>query len=193
MLNRIAIFILLPLCAYSCGQKKSTPKPRGYYRIELPKEHTYRKFDIKGYPYSFDVSTLSTVEPDNSKNAEPYWINIEYPAYNAKIYISYKTAGKNLDKLIEDTHYLVYKHTVKSDAIIQQRFEGSDSIGYGYLYEIDGDVASNVQFYITDEKRNFIRGALYFNTHPNRDSLEPVISYITEDIRYLMENLKWKK
>jgi len=181
----------LALCA-ACSSKRTAPKPRGYYRIALPKEHGYARATPGGYPYSFEVSTLATVAPMREEHSEPFWINVSYPDYNAKIHISYKAVKGNLDRLVEDAHYMVYKHHVKADEITQQRFEGADGRTFGYVYEIGGNAASSVQFYVTDSARHFLRGSLYFNTHPNRDSLQPVIAYITEDIFHLMETTEWQ-
>ena len=176
----------------SCNSKRSTPKPRGYYRIELPQEHTYIRTTLKSYPYSFEVSSYATVTSSDEERSEPYWININYPNYNAKIHISYKPVKDNLGTYVEDMHYMVYKHTIKADEIFQERFENADGKTFGYFYDIGGDAASNAQFYLTDSTRHFLRGSLYFNTHPNRDSLQPVIEYITEDIFHLMETTKWQ-
>jgi gliding motility-associated lipoprotein GldD len=60
------------------------------------------------------------------------------------------------------------------------------------LYEIRGDAASSVQFYLTDSTRHFLRGSLYFNVQPNADSLAPVIDFFMEDIMHLIETLEWK-
>ncbi len=176
----------------SCNSKRTAPKPRGYYRIELPQDRKYARTALKGYPYSFEVSQYTKVAPTTDEHSEPYWVNIDYPGLNAKIHVSYKRVNSNLDKYIEDTHFLVYKHTVKSDGIIWERFENNELHTFGYIYEIGGNAASNVQFYLTDSSRHFLRGSLYFNTHPNRDSLQPVIQYITEDIWRLMESTEWK-
>ncbi|MDR1226115.1 MAG: gliding motility lipoprotein GldD [Prevotellaceae bacterium] len=188
----LAALLIAGALLISACRSATTPKPRGYYRIELPKEPRYKPLHQKGCPYAFDISTLASVTADHDQNAEPCWINVSYSQLNAKLHISYKPLKNNLDKFVEDVHYLVYKHTVKADAITEQRFESTDQKSYGYLYEIGGNAASNVQFYITDSARHFIRGALYFNTQPNRDSLAPVIAYITEDIRRMMESTRWQ-
>jgi gliding motility-associated lipoprotein GldD len=117
---------------------------------------------------------------------------VVYADYNATIYLSYKNAKGNYDQLIEDAHTLVYRHTIKADAITEQRFESNDGKTFGFLYEIGGNAATNVQFYVTDSVKNFLRGSLYFNTQPNQDSLSPIIEFITEDIRHLFETIEWK-
>ena len=62
---------------------------------------------------------------------------------------------------------------------------------YGILYQIKGNAASQVQFLLTDSVKHFLRGALYFNNRPNKDSIAPVANYITEDIVRLMETAEW--
>ena len=192
-------FVLQMVCAAGCvmfscgGGRQGTPKPRGYYRIALPEEHTYAPLSLKGYPYTFDVSTHATATPNTSRGSEPYWLDVYYADYNAIIYLSYKSIEtmNAYAQLVEDAHTLVYRHTIKADAISEQRFESGSGKTFGYLYEIGGNAATNVQFYMTDSTKNFLRGSLYFDVHPNRDSLAPVIEFITEDIRRLMETLEF--
>jgi gliding motility-associated lipoprotein GldD len=62
---------------------------------------------------------------------------------------------------------------------------------YGILYDIKGDAASNTQFFLTDSTHNFIRGALYFEVHPNKDSLAPVLEFINKDLVHLIETFEW--
>ncbi|MDR0711891.1 MAG: gliding motility lipoprotein GldD [Prevotellaceae bacterium] len=181
--------IVILICA--CSGRQGVPKPRGYYRIDLPEKHDYETFTIKGYPYAFDMSTYATAMPNTGKGSEPYWLDVYYTDYNAIIYLSYKNVKNTYAQLVEDAHTLVYKHTIKADAISEQRFESGNGKTFGYLYEIGGNAATNVQFYVTDSVKNFLRGSLYFNVHPNRDSLAPVIEFITEDIRRLMETLEF--
>ena len=94
--------------------------------------------------------------------------------------------------LINDAHTFVGKHVVKADAITQTRYEDSSSSVYGILFDIKGNTASSVQFFVTDSILHFLRGALYFNTEPNKDSLAPVIDFIREDIVHLIESMHWK-
>ncbi|MCR5455573.1 MAG: hypothetical protein K6F33_11355, partial [Bacteroidales bacterium] len=63
---------------------------------------------------------------------------------------------------------------------------------YGLLYGIKGNVASPLQFYITDSTRHFLRGSLYFNCSPNKDSLAPSVEFVRQDIERLFETLIWK-
>jgi hypothetical protein len=49
-----SILIFIVGVAISCNSD-FTPKPRAYYNIELPK-HTYKTFDEKSFPYSFEYN-----------------------------------------------------------------------------------------------------------------------------------------
>jgi gliding motility-associated lipoprotein GldD len=60
------------------------------------------------------------------------------------------------------------------------------------LYNIKGNTASSVQFYLTDSVNHFLRGSLYFDVKPNKDSLAPVINFIRGDIEHFMESFSWK-
>lgn len=170
--------------------KKHTPKPRGFFRIDLP-EKEYRKL-TSNYPYSFEYPVYSEIKNDDSKKNEKYWINIDFPDLNGKIHLSYIEINNNFDQIIEDTRKLAYKHAIKADAINEKLFSKPEKKVYGILYEIEGNAASSVQFFLTDSINHYIRGALYFNVEPNKDSLAPVINFVKEDIRVLIESFEWK-
>ncbi len=174
---------------YSCGNHY-TPKPRAYYRIAFP-EHDYEVLN-RDFPYTFEKATYANVVDDKAPNAEPYWINLDYPNYKGKIHISYKKIEHNLVQVLEDSRKLAYKHSIKADAIGEKLFISPEKKVYGILYDITGDAASSVQFFVTDSVKNFLRGSLYFNAVPNKDSLAPVISFVRKDIIHLMETFEWK-
>lgn len=167
-----------------------TPKPDGYLRIDLP-EKEYQSYH-SNCPYTFEYPVYGKITPDTSRIAEPYWINIEFPQFAGKIHISYKPVKNNINDYIEDSRTLAYKHTIKADAIREKIYSDDERKVYGLLYEIRGDAASSVQFYLTDSIKNFLRGSLYFNVQPNADSLAPVIDFFKADITHLIETLEWK-
>lgn len=140
--------------------------------------------------YSFEhPKNIAYIQKNQRDTA---WFDVVYPTYNARIYFSYKQINNNFQEIAEDSRNFVYKHAFKADAIIENPYEDSDKNVYGMLYEIKGNTASSVQFLVTDSTQHFLRGALYFNNHPNKDSLAPVISYISEDIRHMIETLRWE-
>ncbi len=169
------------------------PKPRGYFRIDLP-DHEYRPFDT-AFPFRFDYPVYTNIAFDEYTRSEPYWLNIDYPQFKGKIHLSYKNLeSTKLNDLIEDSREMVYKHAPKAIGIRESIVNDSKSQIYGTVYTIEGkDAASPFQFYVTDSTQHFLRGALYFYTRPNNDSLEPVISFIIDDIDHLIGTLEWNK
>ncbi len=187
ILTYIGVITLSVLFFSSGCKKKYTPKPRGFFRIDLP-EKQYKDL-ANDYPYSFKYPASASIIQNET---EKYWINIEYPDLGGKIHISYMKIEGNLDNIINDTRKLAYTHTVKADAIHEKVFQKPGKDVYGILYEIEGNAASSVQFFLTDSINHYLRGALYFNCKPNKDSLAPVINFVKDDIVVLMESLEWK-
>jgi gliding motility-associated lipoprotein GldD len=195
--TRLKIFSIVILLAgialfNSCENAPLVPKPRGYFRIALP-EKEYLLYD-PSCPYSFEISVSAQIKNDQYTLTEPCWINIEYPAYAAKIHLSYKNLETNsLYDFTEDAHEMVFKHAQKASGIRESFINLPDQRVFGKAWTIDGsDVASPFQFYVTDSLNHYIRGALYFNLSPNNDSLKPVIEFIIEDIDHLIQTLNWK-
>ena len=167
-----------------------TPKPRGYYRINLPKKN-YHLFDSL-FPYKFEYPDYCKIEIDTLPQAQPYWINLHFGAMKGTLHISYKKLKENFGQCTEDARTLVYKHTVKADDIQEKRIEYPDKQVFGIGYEISGNAASSYQFFLSDSSKNFLRGALYFNSTPNIDSIEPVLKFVKEDIDHFIKTFEWK-
>jgi len=189
---RKILFLLMAVAmmAVSCGEKPN-PKPRGYCRITFP-EKEYARFDSLDLPYTFDMPTYCEMERENSRGAEKYWTNLVFRKLNAKVHLSYKDLNGDLDALIEDSHTLAYKHTVKAEGIEKISYANDTTRVYGLLYSIKGNVASPIQFFVTDSTRHFLRGSLYFNCSPNKDSLMPSIEFVRADVERLFETINWK-
>lgn len=87
---------------------------------------------------------------------------------------------------------MVYEHTVKASAIETKSFSYPEKRVFGNFYELQGQTASNAQFYVTDSTRHYVTANLYFNTRPKPDSLAPAVEYIKKDMRHLIETFKWQ-
>ena len=189
------LLLLLPLLFSSCNSDYA-PKPKAYPRVIFP-EHQYNLFEPADCPFKFEKPVYSTVADDSTyfgyKNSEPCWYTVYISPFNGTINLTYKEIkGKeSFEKLVEDAHKLSYKHTRKADYINQVKIENTHGVG-GLLFDVGGDAASNVQFFLTDTTKNFIRGALYFNNEPNTDSMAPVISFVKEDLKHLLKTFEWK-
>ena len=187
-MNKLFITGLVFMFLVSCNNDYY-PKPTGYFRIDLPEKQYQTIAD--SFPYSFEYPIYGEIQSYSGLEKKDEWINIVFSDYKAKIYISYEQSEQNINGLFEDARTLVYKHTIKADAISEKTFINNEKKVYGILYDIKGDAASSVQFFLTDSTSKFFRGALYFNTEPNKDSLKPVIEFFREDIIHLIESFHW--
>jgi gliding motility-associated lipoprotein GldD len=185
------IALVLLILAFAGCQQDYSPKPRGYFRIDLP-EKQYVKFDST-YPYSFEYPVYAKITPDNRSTSEPFWLNIDFPRFRGRIYISYKPVKSNLPEYLEDSRTFVVKHIPKAEAIDDSLIYRPDDRVFGLIYYIQGSqAASPCQFFMTDSSAHFLRGALYFDVTPNNDSLAPVLNFIEEDIRHMVNTFRWK-
>jgi len=188
-LTSLVLLFFTVLLISSCGEQP-TPKPRSLFRIDIPK-HSFIAFDTN-YPYSFEYADYAYIEEVKRKE-HPYWINIVYPKFKAKVYISYSHVSQNINQFLEDAHTMAYKHISKANDIRQRLIMEPSHHVYGLAYYIKGnDVASPLNFYVTDSIEHFLRASLYFNMSPRNDSLEPVIEGIEKDLQHLVKTLQWK-
>src|SRR5690242_8967465 len=164
----LIVYCLLPIVVFiffSCNSDY-TPRPRGYFKIDFP-DKQYKSFDQPGYPYTFEYPVYGTVIKDSlffdQHPENPYWINIDFPRFNGRIYLSYKEIGKNkFDSLVNDAFTMSYKqHTYKASAIQPEEFTTPNGSS-GVYFTLKGNAATGNQFFVTDSVKHFLRGALYF-------------------------------
>lgn len=167
-----------------------TPKPKGFFRIDFP-EKNYHLYDST-CPYSFEIPDYSFINNDKHKGADPCWINVNFPKFNAQLHLSYKEIHNNLDTILAESRDLAIKHQIKATGLDETVIIRDSARVYGLVYDISGNTASNVQFYITDSTKHYMRGALYFNSIPNIDSMKIVVDYLRKDIVHLIQTFKWK-
>jgi gliding motility-associated lipoprotein GldD len=193
---RILMILILLSASYGC-RNVHVPKPRGHFRIDLP-EHKYIPFKVPtgkeaDIPLSFEYPVYGNLTFQEEKRSAQGWFNIEFPPYKAKIYLTYKDVNSDLANLLDQSYNLNVKyHVSKADAINEQVLSNSTNKVYGILYDLKGNTASAVEFYVTDSLKHYLRGSLYFSAEPNADSLAPVIDFFRADIMHLIETLKWK-
>jgi gliding motility-associated lipoprotein GldD len=186
----IAIIVLpLIIITLSC-RKAYSPKPRGYFRLDFPAKQ-YERFTSPCH-FSFDFPVYGSVDEVTLSNAEPCWYDINFSQYQASIHLTYKPIKNDLSGHIEDVRRIVYKHIIKADDIIELPISEKEHSTWGIIYDIKGNTASSVNFYITDSTSGFLSGSLYFNVAPNKDSLAPAIQFFREDIVHLISSFSWK-
>lgn len=182
---------ILSLFLFSC-ERDYLPKSLGYNKIELPPQEYQVLPD--SFPYSFEYSKHARLLKDTSWIRGRYWIEIYYPTLKADVHVTYKKLnGKDqlLKELLNDAYVLTAKHQIKASAIdevITRTPKGHTAV----IAELQGEVPSQFQFTITDSTENFLRGALYFNTKVNNDSLEPAIEFMKKEIMHMINTVDWK-
>ena len=187
----VAFFIL----GFTACNSRYTPKATGYPAITLPQK-VYLTSAVREMPYIFDIPSYAIVDKnvaymgvDQQKTG---WMNLQFPTLNATLYISYNAIQKNqLDILVRDAYNFANNHSNKASFIEDSAFENPIGL-QGVFFHLGGDVASPYQFFITDSSRHFLRGALYFDTTPNADSLAPVIDFLYQDLKQLVQTFHWK-
>jgi gliding motility-associated lipoprotein GldD len=161
------------------------PKPTGYLRLDFPVAE-YASFN-QDCPFEFEVNKQSEVSSDKNVG-----YSIAYPKMKATIYLTYKPVNGNLKQLLRDAQKLTYEHVIKADDILERPYINPDKKVYGMYYQVDGNAATNSQFYLTDSIRHFVTGSVYFYAKPNFDSLMPAASYIQNDVQHMIESFHWK-
>ncbi len=186
-----AVFFLILIFLASCTRDYQ-PKPKGYNRLLLPRQE-YR-LSPDSLPYQFEYSQHANLQRDSSWFSERHWVGIYYPELKAKIHITYKKLNNRealLKELLDDSYNLTSKQQIKATAIdelISVTPYGNTAV----IAEIAGDVPSQFQFTMTDSSKNFLRGALYFNTRVQNDSLAPAIHFMKKETLHFINTLRWR-
>ena len=206
-------FLSIAIFAIACNSEY-TSKKKGYFDISLP-NHTYQPFDKTSFPYDFEYPTYGKIAQDSTYfdvNPEnKYWINVEFPDYKARLFLSYKKIGGNalykikqadgtykdsigvnqFQLLVNDAFNLTNKNDVIASSIMDSAMVTPNNIN-GVFFTVGGNAATAHQFFLTDSTSNFIRGALYFDASPNADSIRPVQEFLRKDIEHIINTFKWK-
>ena len=181
--------LIVPFILSSCHEQY-TPKLRGYERIDFPKRN-YHKQEVEGCNYGFELADFAFIKPDPYPGAEACWHNVHFPSFGATLHLSYKKIGSRpeLFKLINDSRTMVYKHVMKADEIIENYI--SQQGKHGIFYELNGNTATNAQFYVTDSTSHFLRGSLYFTEKTSEDSLAPSLHFLKIEMLHMIQTLHW--
>ncbi|MBT8262417.1 MAG: gliding motility lipoprotein GldD [Bacteroidia bacterium] len=180
------LFLLVVLIGFVSCKDDVIVKPSAMMRLEYP-DPVYKLIE-PDCPYGFEKNDQASLQL--KKNC---WMNLEYPEMKATVYLTYQQIrNNNLDSLLRDAQKLTYDHTIKAQSILEQPRVDSVNKVYGMFYMINGDAATQSQFYVTDSLKHFITGSLYFESKPKFDSLYPAVVYLREDIRRIMETVYWR-
>lgn len=210
---RLSSIIIISVFISSCNSPYVSKK-RGYFKIDLP-QHSYQKFERDGFPYSFEYPVYGDIIQDStyfdSNPENPYWINVDFPTFSGRLFLSYKEIGgkvfykiklpdgkykdsfavNEFDKMVDDAFKLTNKNDVVSTSIKQTLITTPNNVS-GVFFKVGGNAATAIQFFLSDTTKNFIRGALYFSVSPNSDSIKPVQDFLQVDIEHMINTFKWK-
>ena len=208
-------YLLLACCCLlliSCNSTY-TSKKKGYFKIDFP-ERKYQHFQQEGFPYTFEYPVYANIIKDStyfdSNPENPYWINIDFPQFGGRIFLSYKIVGgkaiykikqangsykdstgiNKFDNMVTDAFSLTHKNESVSGSIKDSLMHSPNGLT-GVFFKVGGNAATAKQFFLSDTTTNFIRGALYFAATPNADSIRPVQEFIQKDIEHMINTFKW--
>jgi len=173
------------------------PKPRMYPKVNYPVKE-YQNLDIKTCPFEMETPSYFTYIKDTvdiGAKQNDCWFDLYCGDLNAYFHFSYLPIEnrKHFDKLVSDAFELVDKHNIKADYREEIKISQADKNVHGLIFEIEGPVATPLQFFVTDSTEHFFRGSLYFKSKVNRDSIAPVYTFLKEDMVHLLSSFEWKK
>ncbi len=172
--------------------ERYTPRPHAYPRVEYPPK-AYARVSAGPCPFSMELPGYARLVPDTSAGAEPCWFNVYFAPYGSKLHLTYKpvAADSQLYAYVRDAFEFVYKHTVKALRIDERTVARPPDSVFGMYFYLEGNTATAIQFFLTDSTRHYLRGALYFETRVRRDSLQPIIEFLDQDVHRIIETLRW--
>ncbi|MES2429919.1 MAG: hypothetical protein V4556_03220 [Bacteroidota bacterium] len=208
------LFIAFILFLISCNSPYVSKK-RGYYNITLP-ERSYQVFNKEEFPYTFEYPVYAQIIQDSTyfddaSPENPYWINVDFPQFNGRVFLSYKIIGgqahykvkdakgmyrdsigiNDFERMVNDAFKLTNKNDVAATSIRDSVIHTPNGIN-GVFFKVGGNAATAKQFFLSDTTKNFLRGALYFEVTPNVDSLKPVQDFLQADLEHLINTFQWK-
>ena len=193
---KIGFLILCIFCIFSLAcNSPYLPKQKGYEKIKFP-EKKYQLFSDVNAPYTFEYPVYAQIDRKinyfGDYKQTKGWLNINFPDNSATIYVSYNDIKPNqFNALLKDAYTFANNHNIKANLIEDSLFTTENGVK-GVFFHIGGDVATNYQFFLTDSVHHFFRGALYFDTTPNEDSLAPINAFLFKDLTHLVNTFRWK-
>jgi gliding motility-associated lipoprotein GldD len=208
----VCLLFILSVLIFACNSTY-TSKKKGYYKVNFP-ERKYVTFHQEGYPYTFEYPVYAQIIKDSTyfdASAEnPYWINLDFPQFGGRIFLSYKIIGGKsvfkirqadgsykdssginaFDNMVNDAFNLTNKNQAVTSVIKDSLMRTANGLT-GIFFKVGGNAATAKQFFLSDTTKNFIRGALYFDVTPNADSLRPVQDFLQTDIEHMINTFRW--
>ena len=196
-MKRILIAFLVVTMLYACKEEGVfTPKPRMFPRVEFP-EKSYDEFDFEACHFTFKKPKYATIKTGISffgeKAKDPCWFDLEIKELNTSLHFSYtKIDEKNtLEKHVTDAFKIIEEHTAKADYREEALIENKNGVKE-LMFNLEGPVASPINFFLTDTTSHFVRASLYFNSVVNPDSTQIVLDFVSKDVDEILNTFAWK-
>lgn len=184
--NKGLLLSALIICSCESGEINK-PKPSTYLRPEIPAAQEVLFDD--NCPYRFNLSNLYTVA---SAKENPCNKDIDLGPLNGTMHFSYIEMDSSLSTYVNYANDKVDDHKIKATAILDSQFVAPDKRVFGTFFELQGNVASPFQFYLTDSSERFVSAVVYFNSVPNYDSLRPSLDYLKADLYQMISTFEWQ-
>lgn len=185
-----SLMLLLVTILVSCNEDSPIPKPPTYLRVEVP-ESVYGKYED---PCGFQFNLPEMFSLDTSKNIQGECNRvIDLGPLNGSIFIYFWNIDKPLSFYINNANDEVGNHKLKASFIGDEQFKYDEKRVFGTRFELQGNVATPFQFYITDSTDRFLFAEVLFNCTPNYDSLKPTLDRFSKDLDELISSFEWKQ
>lgn len=187
---RILSALVILLIISACTEPTYTPKPPTYLRLELPEPSYSRYSDSCSYNFNLAEIYKVTNAPDQAPGT--CHKRIDLGPLNGMAYIRYWDMNQPLAYYVNSANDEINKHKQKADNILNETIIRPEDNVYGSFFELQGDVATPFQFYLTDSTKNFLYCEVLFNSTPNYDSLRPTLDYLKRDLDEFMNTIMWE-
>jgi len=186
-MKKTILYLFLILLS-ACGSDNPVPKPFGFHKIRFPQEKKFVTYSNNSCPFQFEYPAFGKID---NRRSDSCWVDIEFPDFQCKWHITYKNIKQSKKgSNYEDYRRLIYKHSQKASEITETPILNKQ--GKGVFFEMYGEVPTPAQFYFTDTTQHAVMASFYFFTALKNDSLAPVIQYMKNDMKHLVESIQWK-
>lgn len=201
MKKLIFAFLTLSMVWVGCSEEEIyIPKPRTYPKVNYP-QRNFIPLNANYCAFTFNYPDYMQFVQDtaffNLETKHDCWFNLKIPQLNGDVHFTYTDiSGDSLKyklyEVFKDAYLMAEKHNIKADANQDNIINNPEAKVYGSLFNIEGHVASPFQFVVTDSVQHSLRAALYFNSRPDPDSMQPVIEFVKKDMVEILNSFRWK-
>lgn len=188
-ISKLILFAPLFLL-FACKEEIPVPKPPTYLRLEIPAS-VYRDYtDSCGF--SFEMPETFSIKSGTVNDSMCNRV-IDLGPLNGSLFLYYWDVNKPLSFYINNANDEVGNHKLKATSIYDSQIRRNKDRVFGTKFELQGNVATPFQFYLTDSTDRFIFAEVLFNSSPNYDSLKPTLDHFHKDLDKILETFQWKK